>query len=154
MSAATMHHQLVLADLARGDGHDVTGEPGDCWRTSIACILGLHPATVPNFARFYSWMDEARLWLADRGLDYGVTPSPAWVLENSDAYPVDQLFIATGQSPRGDWRHCVVMNRALELIHDPHPSGDGLANIQIVELITTWPLFPRPRRLELENHDD
>jgi len=153
MTAARLvrHHQLVLADPARADGHDATGEPGDCWRTAVACLLGLHPADVPNIVRYHSNMDELRFWLEDyAGLDYGVTPGPEFVLEHPDLYPPGQLFIATGQSPRGDWLHCAIVDAALELVHDPHPSGAGILDVREVELITGRLLWPRPTRLALE----
>jgi hypothetical protein len=113
-------------------------------------VLGLPPAALPNFVRYYSWMEAARLWLGDRGRDYGVLPSPEWLAEHRDQFPGDALFIVTGPSPRGDWLHCVLMDRDLQLVHDPHPSGLGIIEPQIVELVVDRFLFPRPTRLALE----
>lgn len=148
--SASFAHQLVLADPTRDDGYDHTGEPGDCWRTCIANAIGARPADLPNFVRYHSWMEAARLWLADHGHDYGVLPGPEWLAGHRDEFAQDALFIVTGPSPRGPWLHCVLMDRDLQLIHDPHPSGDGILEPRTVELVTTWPLFPRPTRLMLE----
>ncbi|WP_311208756.1 MULTISPECIES: hypothetical protein [unclassified Aeromicrobium] len=124
---STLVHQLVLASPDRGDGHDVTGEPGDCWRTCIANMLGVHPSTVPNFVRYRSWMDEARRWLRARGYDYGYVIGGVEGLRNlRDDLDEGAWFIVTGPSPRGPWRHCVLMDRDLQLVHDPHPSGLGI----------------------------
>jgi hypothetical protein len=142
-------HQLILADPRRGDGHDANGNQGDCWRTCIATVLGLHPLDVPNFVQQYSWMEAARLWLAPRGMDYGVTPGAEYVLDHPEIYD-GRLLIATGPSPRGDWMHCVVVDHQLNLVHDPHPSGAGITSIAVVELIVGEWLFPRPHQLQLE----
>lgn len=145
----TFHHQVILADLNRGDGHNAEGEPGDCWRTCIANALGLRPLEVPNFVQQYSWMEAARRFLAPFGKDYGVTPGPDYVLAHPEIYE-GRLLIGTGPSPRGDWLHCVVVDHQLQLVHDPHPSGAGILSVDIVELVVdTW-LFPRPRQLQLE----
>ncbi|MBT2142704.1 MULTISPECIES: hypothetical protein [unclassified Rhodanobacter] len=54
------------------------GQIGDCFRTSIACLLDLEPAAVPHFgvsdfdasgrAAKHSQTAEAEAWLAERGL--------------------------------------------------------------------------------------
>jgi hypothetical protein len=124
-------HQRILADTRRDDGHDAAGTPGDCWRTCIANLLELDPDDVPNFVERLSWMDAARLWLADYGLsvgqalDYGVWPTAAAFLADDTTRP-SGVFVVIGPSRRGPWRHAVLMDHNLELVHDPHPDGSGI----------------------------
>lgn len=64
----TPHKQLFRHDPA-------TGTTGDCWRTSIGCLLDLPPAEVPHFVDGH-WNDAvatnaiAREWLARYGLGF------------------------------------------------------------------------------------
>lgn len=49
---------------------------GDCWRTTIACLLDLQPCQVPHFCDGERWNDTiaansaTRTWLRRRGLDF------------------------------------------------------------------------------------
>ena len=75
-------HQTILADPTRNDGHDATGQPGNCYQAAIASALG------------------------------------------------------AGPSPRGPFRHVVVLDpKTGAMIHDPHPSGAGVTEVDEVELI-------------------
>ena len=90
-------------------------------------MLDLHPSEVPNFVRYRSWMDEARRWLRARGYDYGyVVGGVPGLRALRDTIDPGAWFIVSGPSPRGPWRHCVLMDRDLRLVHDPHPSGLGI----------------------------
>lgn len=92
-----------------------------------------------------------RAWLEDRGLGYkgfvfGDPEEPstmrlplAW-----DELQWFQQSIGTtlryvvfcGKSPRGDWMHAVVGDMSTgEIASDPHPSDDGLADLQQVWII-------------------
>ena len=66
----TPHTQTILADPARNDGHDADGNPGDCYRTAIACLLDLEPESVPHFvaAGEGKWWDATQEWVKARGL--------------------------------------------------------------------------------------
>ncbi len=104
------HWQSVLACPARGDGHDATGEPGDCFRTALADVLGVDPAGVPNFVRYLSWWDEARRWVrANAGLDLlWVEPEDPW--RNPYAGDGPEHVLAQVLSVRGAYHHEVVLD--------------------------------------------
>ena len=102
---------------------------GDCFRTSIACILGCdRPEEVPNFmedgeTHFYTYFNN---WLKAEGITYIEVACDS---ENGE-HPFIQLpegmsCILVGKSPRGEYDHAVVgkvgPNRFIEAIHDPSP---------------------------------
>lgn len=120
---------------------DTTGPiPGDCWRTSIACLLDRSdPATVPHFIAqpladgeaedtSTAWWDSSVSYV-ERCVPDGQTlllvqPRFPIYAEPGLAYP---HVIAIGRSPRGDWPHSVIADaRTGEVVWDPHPSRAGL----------------------------
>lgn len=128
--------QRYLAE--RPDGHTLDGTPGDCYRTALAAVVSLARDEVPHFAQYHRFDDAVRRWVRDtfEGYDLGwYLPTP-WPLVESPS-PIQQLAIATGPSPRGDWMHCVVIDAVTgDLVHDPHPSGEGLAgDITCIDLL-------------------
>lgn len=136
----TFPDQTVFADPGRGDGHRADGEPGDCYRTCLAIIADTDPSTMPNFGRFWlnnSWWFAARLWAQSIGRDLGyydvdvARANPDWLSD---------LVIGSGPSPRGNFDHCVILDRHLELVHDPHPSRAGLVKVEGVDSLMPCPL--------------
>lgn len=104
------------------------GVYGNCLQYAIASLLGCHPDAVPHFAQFTWWEGAFKLWARGHGLD------PRWV--TADAIPDDALTLLLGKSPRG-WGHaCVGMGR--DVIWDPHPTRDGLTEIESAVLIEPW----------------
>lgn len=104
----------------------VVGEGGNCWSTCIANILGLRPDAVPNFCVLHpnDWLNKANCWLIERHglllMHYrGENP-----LDPDPMFKQATLLIASGMGPRGH-RHSVLW-RDGAMVHDPHPSGDGL----------------------------
>lgn len=120
--------------------------PGDCWRTAIACLLGLaDPAEVPHFIHEHDGMTVPdRWWHAT--VEWVEAYLPGWTLGGYD--PTFPLYdsphapphvIASGPSPRGPWLHSVVVDaRTGALVWDPHPSRAGLAGppVDLAALIT------------------
>lgn len=97
---------------------------GNCMAACVASIMELPIACVPNFAAAERWWDEFENWLAERG--YGV------VVQHGEGgwFMSPGLFaIASGKSPRGEWAHCVVVDSACCVVHDPNPSGGGLDGV-------------------------
>ncbi len=102
-------------------------EIGNCWSTCVACLLGLDTREVPNFCADPGgddgeWFEAAQRWLAPRGLalaEFKTNPE-TW----GDCYQ-HIVCIASGLGPRGH-SHSVLWQHG-KLFHDPHPSGDGLA---------------------------
>ena len=103
-------------------------EKGDCFAACIASVLEVDLSTLPNFVVWlghdHEWWARTQKYLHDR---FGVTlffsesPERHWL-------PDYVLTIAAGPGPRGH-RHCCVYD-GTGLVHDPHPSGDGLLEVQ------------------------
>lgn len=115
--------QVYMQGPSRTDGHTDDGIPGDCWRSSLASLLGLEPEEVPHFALYLSWWFETRRWLQGRGLDLAYLPADDERLED---FEPDVPVMVGGGSPRGDFGHCVVGTIGGQLVWDPHPSRAGI----------------------------
>lgn len=118
------HIQQIIGDPARGDGHDVNGRPGDCWKTCIAAVLNIaNLDEVPHFVEAEDWWTATQLFIrAHLGDNFSLR---WWTAV--DAIPGSPAFlIAAGDSPRGDFQHAVVAGSSGAMVHDPHPSGLGL----------------------------
>jgi hypothetical protein len=115
---------------------------GNCFAACIASLIGTPLAEVPNFCLSESWLGDSIDWLRERG--WGAT----FIYHQKPDHnaPVDCLLwsslplIATGRSPRGEWNHCVVVDSAGKLVHDPHPDNTGILTAPRDYLI----LFPLP----------
>ncbi len=113
--------------------HDPPASVGDCWRVCIASILGMEPENVPHFAEMEGNVAaRTATWLEALGYGLVQITAPqhvlAWV---SNAV----VYIASGPSLGRGVPHCVLSD-GVDLIHDPHPSRAGLAEIKTVWLIT------------------
>lgn len=121
------HTQQILGDPARGDGHDAQGRPGDCWKTCIAAILDLPMEAVPHFVEFGdAWWDKTRDFV--NAATDGMKEILWWEHVGHAPHGIE-FFIATGDSPRGDFQHAVIADNTGQTIHDPHPSRAGLAGL-------------------------
>jgi len=98
---------------------------GDCLRAAVASLMELPLEAVPHFVSLPSeqWWDAIEAFFRDRGLLIVWQPLGGNV---GGWLPLGIDMMVTGKSPRGDWNHVVIM-RDWTLVHDPHPSGDGLA---------------------------
>ena len=123
-----------------GDGSD--GTPcGNCFAACIASLLELPLDALPNFCALEGWREATDRWLGDRGFFYlDVAPGPGFSPET--AFGRAGYHIMSGPGPRG-LRHSVV-GRAGRMVHDPHPSGDGVIAEEYDFLI---PLDPAARWL-------
>ena len=132
----TPHTQSILHnhDWKQGD------QVGDCFRTSIACILDLPIDSVPHFVQEQcdggrSWRDSLLAWLEPQGLSV-VELDIANV--GKEAYGEAWLWIVAGghcvisgispRSPDKKGLHSVVGLNG-EVIHDPHPTRAGLVGV-------------------------
>lgn len=112
------------------------GKDGNCFSACLASILELRVGAVPNFAeKGERWFDSANAWAAKRGLRLVAVPAHELERLDNDAWAETVLdegcpseFIAAGPGPRS-LKHAVVM-RAGKMVHDPHPGGEGLKEIQ------------------------
>lgn len=103
-------------------------ELGNCLQACVATILDLKIDDVPNFMKTHGprWFVELRAWLDKRG-KYAVYVSTLNSLV-SHVYPHELHWIGVGDGPRGV-RHAVVCLHN-QVVHDPHPSREGLAEIE------------------------
>lgn len=108
----------------------ILGEEGNCFATCVAMLLDMDVQDVPNFCHGdeEDWHSRFRHWLRARGYMCFLTSGP---MEN-----VDSAYIASGPGPRGR-RHSVVIQPTEEgdIIYDPHPSDEGLIEVQEYEYI-------------------
>lgn len=143
----SMVTQRILADPTRGDGHDADGNPGDCLRACVASLLGEPYDTVPHFARHHSWWDYMRRWARARGGDFACLDATN-VRDSLINTPPGMLIIGSGPSPRGPFRHVVIVDLDLQLVHDPHPSRAGLIHVDdVIAYVQTYQ--PPPQQLAL-----
>lgn len=98
--------------------HDIEGSAiGDCFRTTIACLLGVDdPTLVPHFVEqtIRAGLDEhcvwediaaARRWLrANKGVDLAL-------LDRAEADRIGCAYKAVVRSKSGPWNHSVVAQR-------------------------------------------
>ena len=97
---------------------------GNCFAACLASILELPIADVPNFCDGDNprWKADCLEWLRPFGLYLLSVALP-------DDFPADQMpagyHVMSGKSPRGKFNHSVV-GFAGKMVHDPHPSGDGI----------------------------
>lgn len=121
---------------------------GNCFAACVASLLELPLADVPNFCAGYtdgSWYPPYREWLAKRGfIDLSLNWGD-WVTDVGGMG--DVIFIVSGPGPRG-CDHSTLYQHG-KLLHDPHPSRDGLLkaseiNILIPTRLCGWKLTLPP----------
>lgn len=145
--------QRILSE--REDGHSKEGLPGDCFKCCVATILGLPYREVPHFALHLNWWNYLRRWSREKyDLDWAcfsmIGDRTVWDVINVDQSNGSEtnLYIGTGPSPRGPYRHCVVVNEDLKTVWDPQPERKGLNRVDEV-YICTFPYLPGPHQLQL-----
>lgn len=109
-----------------------SGAIGNCMQAAIASILDLPLDDVPHFAQLYEDPKECGdalfAWLVERRI--------LWLqLDLDQPLPDDMPCLMYGDSPRG-LPHLVVCVGS-EMVHDPHPSREGLS-----EALGVWILAP------------
>lgn len=89
---------------------------GNCFQSCVASVLELALDDVPHFAALpaATWWGSFVDWANAAGYD---------VVAHDDA--PDGFAICSGRSPRGAFYHAVVVEDGV-IVHDPHPSRDGL----------------------------
>jgi len=117
------------------------GSEGNCLITCFACILEVSLESTPTiYCDYKRWPEsEHRLreWLGQYGLDYlmiDVCRSPGDI-----TWPKG-YHILGGPGPRG-CGHAVVGFNGM-MVHDPHPSGEGLLKIEDYTFIIAKMLGP------------
>jgi len=134
--------------------HDPPHSYGDCFRTAIACLLGVDdPADVPHFVaanindddlRGWSDLRDARLWLRET-YDLDLFP-----MERGEADAIGLHYKATVQSPSGV-PHSVVGRRGVVVWC---PAGNDIIGSSITSTDSAWviarPWSPDPAEMVAE----
>ncbi len=94
---------------------------GNCMRASLASIFELDIDNIPKFEEMNRkvWRTSFTSWLSDMNL--ALKPQ-------AESPNDDQFYITLGSTNRGAL-HCVV-SQSNKMIHDPHPSQDGLLDVK------------------------
>lgn len=100
---------------------------GNCFAACLASLLDLPLWMVPPFEDMYGrstehYMTRCNLWLA-RIFKLRLVKTEA-----HDLALLPEFYIANGPSPRGVY-HSVIYSNG-KLAHDPHPSDQGVAEIE------------------------
>jgi hypothetical protein len=111
---------------------------GNCFAAVIASFMEVPITEVPNVEVLFdndkiSWYGVMQAWLNNKGYEIA-TNSSFSVFHKNDyneigasnafSYAKDRMYIVTAMSPRGVYHCCIYKNG--KLIHDPHPSNDGI----------------------------
>ena len=99
-------------------------EEGNCFQAMLASVLELPLESVPDFmtgAEQGAWRIPLNTWLRQFNLGY-IEIAPTYL-------PKGCIHEISGDSPRG-LMHAVV-GQSMEMIHDPHPSGEGILNTEV-----------------------
>ena len=98
---------------------------GNCFAACVASILEIPLEDVPDFAGRESWFLDADRFAREHG--YTLLLFEVDKCRGKYTFYGDCYYIGSGKSPRGDWTHAVVC-RGTKVVHDPHPSGEGIVN--------------------------
>ena len=112
---------------------------GNCFQAALASVFELPLEEVPNFCVDYGddWYHETSVWLGEK---YGL-----WLIRVGVGAPSPKGYhLISGLSPREGVRHSVVGLNGTP-VHDPHPSGDGLAEEQTYDLFVSRVEAPKEK---------
>jgi hypothetical protein len=108
---------------------------GNCFTACVASLLELTMEEMPDLnadkLQDGSWIHPFWELITNHGLEYYGTGTPNRHGSVKDYHGVDGYVIVCGKSPR-EWvkaGHAVVYLNG-DLIHDPHPSGEGLVEVE------------------------
>lgn len=105
-------------------GEQTMQVPGNCFQAALAGILGISINAVPHFALLgtHHWLNCAIAWLTvEHNVETDTINSPA-----DEGYIQLKYCMLRGQTKRGTY-HAVIGEAATgEMVHDPHPSREGL----------------------------
>ena len=109
------------------------GEVGDCVRAVTASILDMDRKDVPHFVKDnpgHQWYEHWETFMKNNGIFPHMLTGP-W---EKTPVPIG-YYLASGPVSRG-CKHIVIMENG-KLYHDPHPSREGLQEIEAI-----WMLLP------------
>ena len=102
---------------------------GDCLRACLSTLLQINPNTLPHFTRLSDYLEIEEIYFNYTGF---------YTIDNLDSLKdekgINGLFIAYGKSSR-DCLHAIIITKEGKLFHDPHPSKEGIQNIENIYII-------------------
>lgn len=104
-------------------------EGGNCGEAAVASILGITLIDVPDFR--INGRDAEAYWSTFKRFIRSYGYYPYMVPNGQLVLPV--MYLASGPSSRG-CKHMVVMQDG-KLLHDPHPSDEGLLSIDLLHIL-------------------
>lgn len=134
MSTVMLHTQTRL--------HEEGVVHGDCWPTAVECVVGLPLGTLPRWEQQECWGDYWYRVMAYLYHHHGLTTQRVDSALLGDMVTAHGYHLASGPSPRAapgeDLYHAVVA-RDGAVIHDPHPTRDGLVRVDYWEFLVPVP---------------
>lgn len=124
---------LFMDDITAGQADEAVNlghHAGDCLRACIATITKAPLGAVPHFVQYIEHpegTDPLLWWYALVGWCHQHGWEARWIPAN-EADPPTGLALGHGPSVRGH-EHAVVMHDG-QLLHDPHPSRDGITAVR------------------------
>ncbi len=131
---------------------------GNCYAAAIASLLDLPISEVPNVEVFFKWAPENRAWeeVMNKWLElmgYRIEDASEFRIFHSEIIDKEfnegavkfnipeernklrgQYYLVSGDSPRGVKHICIYQDG--KLIHDPHPTNEGIQNHLWFEKLT------------------
>jgi hypothetical protein len=119
-----------------------SSQKGNCMSACLASLLCIELSLIPNFAMMTEdeWFGKFLLLIEENGHEYtGVfyfTDNKTWDDLLSECKGCDGMFMVAGPSPRAyvTAGHAVLYKNN-ELLHDPHPSRNGILNLEYAFMI-------------------
>lgn len=109
---------------------EAAGIYGNCMQAAVASVLNLPLEAVPHFSQFVWWPQAMELWARGRNL--------TMKSERLTEVP-EQLCVVGGKSPRGSKGGHAVVGYQGRIVWDPHPSRDGLLDVEDALWFEPWP---------------
>jgi hypothetical protein len=124
---------------------NIPDQQGNCFPACIASILEINLDDLPNFCAYHgpdypsrwvppAWYVFTNTWLTNNynmsivwleGFKKNNTPEDCIEYYEADGV-ISDYCMGAGKSPRGDFLHGVVLDIDGNLVHDPHPLGNGI----------------------------
>lgn len=160
--------------VRKSDGEMVVH--GNCYPTAIGCMLNIPPSDVPNievlwdvsisyaYQVLYKWLEHKGYRIRQTFGQHSVFHDGSPKIEKTnDAYCLSELsdekkaelkaqlkdvyYMVSGQSPRGVTHVCIYQNGVM--VHDPHPTGEGILTEEYFEVVEPIPVEEKPLPLAI-----
>lgn len=123
---------------------------GNCFATCLATLLGYNGIEdVPQWETGEDWGDYYQRYMS-------FLTKKGFTILRMEGHPhIQGFYIASGFTARGTKHACIYHNG--HLLHDPHPSGEGLEVVEFVEVLGDIEFVVDKYRTALEEygvHDD